>query len=92
MGVVGGDSLEKAVAFFGCQGGRLALQRVEHHAERQLVVVVVGEAQRGVSEAETVHLVNVAQPPHLGHIAVGHEIKGQALALGQGCGRLLRLQ
>ena len=83
VGIVEQHLLVKAMALLGGERGRNGRKRIEQHAALQFVVVVIGEAERGIGKMETVLLVDVADAHHLGRIAVGDKVERQPLALGQ---------
>ena len=68
---------------FPCQRWRLACEGVEDNRGVKLLVVEIGELQRGVGEVEAVKLDEVAHPAHDAPVAVGHECLFRLFAVFQ---------
>ena len=73
VGVVLPYGMEETVLLFARQGRGFSLQHVQQQRAFHLQVIIVGKAEGGIHETETIERTLIAQATYHGHVAVGQE-------------------
>ena len=79
VGIVGQNALIELLLLLAGKCRGLAAEGVKQNGGGELIVIVVGERQRDLSEAEAVLFVNITETLDNSNVAVGDELKSLLL-------------